>query len=296
MSVEIIDWRITSCCNNTCGFCYAASDLDSIKDTQIEEAITAICSTKCGIVCITGGEPLLNPLFAIKIMMELKKHNLDIYLSTNGTNYLDHINDIEPLLTKLSLPLDGFSVETNGINGRHENSFAIVQKILSVYNNRAHKFPIKVATVLTKKNKDINHFKEIYNFLKQYKIDLWEIYQFIPESRGATHQLEYIVSDEEWADFCCELQSILYDDTNDGYFKVFFSGRKERNTAYFIVQPDTSVIIPLDTFTSSCEELTLGNLLQDDIEDILKKWKKRINKNNVSGLCDTRPLERSTQT
>ncbi|MDR2720450.1 MAG: radical SAM protein, partial [Nitrososphaerota archaeon] len=295
MSVKIVDWRITSLCTGQCGFCYAANELTHINVTDVNKVVDAICSTNCETVCITGGEPLIEPEFAITIMKELKKHNLDIYLSTNGTNYINYINDIEPLIAKLSLPLDGFSVKTNQVNGRLADSFDRVKNILQLYNNRSHSFPIKVATVLTKQNKTIEHFTNMYNFLKDYKIDLWEIYQFIPESRGSVNQEQYAVSDEEWCDFYRSLQPILDRDARDRCFKVFFSGRKERNAAYFIVQPDASVIIPLDDLSTSCEEKNIGNLLTDDIDNIRKEWLKQVNINNVRGLGDVRTLTQSTQ-
>lgn len=281
MSVKVIDWRITTRCNNTCGFCYATSERESVTSTQAKKVIDAIYNMNCETVCITGGEPLLQPSFAIEIMEKLHKLDITVYLSTNGTNYIANIDAIEPLISKLSLPLDGFDVVSNQINGRNTDSFCLTKEILDVYNKRTHVFPIKIATMLTKKNLDIDHFIGIYNFLKNYPIDLWKIYQFIPESRGEMNQQQYDISEYEWTKFIETLQPILDNDADSRQFNVAFTSRKERNSAYFIIQPDATVIVPVDDPSAICTEVHMGNLLTDDKNHILEKWQKRVNNINV---------------
>lgn len=292
MSVKIIDWRITSCCNNTCGFCYAASDLKSVTSAQAEEVIRAIYKTNCDTVCITGGEPLLNADYAIEVMRKLQGLGITIFLSTNGTNYINNINSIEPLISKLSIPLDGFCEKTNQINGRSQDSFNVAKEILDLYKKKNHIFPIKVATVITKKNLNKSHFVGIYNLLKCYSIDLWKIYQFIPESRGIYNQKEYFVSDQEWNCFVGELQPLLDNDAVNRQFNVAFTSRKERNSAYFIVQPDATVIIPIDNQSSICSEVRIGNLLTDNIDYVLSKWQEKVNDINVIGNSEKRSIIR----
>lgn len=292
MSVKIVDWRITSSCDNMCGFCYAASDLPSVALDQIDDVVKAIYETDCETVCITGGEPLLDPNYVIEIMKKLSGLGITIFLSTNGTNYINNIASIEPFLSKLSLPVDGFDAESNSINGRTLKSFVKVKNILELYSKKNHAFPIKISTILSKKSLDIEHFKKIYLFLKQYSIDLWKIYQFIPESRGLNNQKEYAITEKEWNNFKIQLMEYLEEDMNNRQFDIGFAGRNERNSAYFIIQPDASVIIPIDDLDGVCTEETIGNLLTDNTMFLVNQWQEKINSLNVIGNSEKRNITR----
>jgi organic radical activating enzyme len=99
MKLSIIDWRITSKCNNNCEFCYGNKGINTTQN--FDKIIENIKKSGCEAVCITGGEPLLED----KVYYILEKlHNLgiSIYLSTNGTNYMLNKNKIEPYISKLS--------------------------------------------------------------------------------------------------------------------------------------------------------------------------------------------------
>lgn len=275
MKPTIIDWRITSKCNNNCGFCYATNTLESLSPEETENTINAIISTECQAVCITGGEPLMETERAISIIQKLNKYGVSVYLSTNGSLYKENIDAIEPYISKLSLPLDGFSMESNQINGRNASSFDSSKGILEIYKKKRHSFPIKVGTVLSKKNLDIEHFIKIYELLKQYQIDVWKIYQFIPEASGADNMTQYSVSEEEYQRFIDKFCEFLNTDVGTRSFKIMFSSRRERNSAYFIIQPDGTVIIPIDDFSLICREEILGNLKSESIDSIITKWQKR---------------------
>ncbi len=293
MSAQIIDWRVTSKCNSNCGFCYAlnGTTVTDITKQQVEQVVKEIASTQCSSVCITGGEPLLNPQRTIDIMKQLHKYGIALLLSTNGTNFIECINDIEPLISRLSLPLDGYNTQDSTINGRIESNFEKVKEILDLYKKKQHNFPIKIGTLLSKKNMDIEHFKNMHEFLKQYTIDLWKIYQFIPEGRGETNKADYLIEDSLYISFVSELQKYFDSNSLDRNFDITFVSRKERNSAYFIIQPDASVIIPIDD-GAICTEKNIGNLSTNKIYNVMAKWEECNNKMNVIGNNEKRNINR----
>ena len=175
-----------------------------MTDQKIIDEIVHSC---CKSVCITGGEPLLES-DTCDIIQELHERGVSIYLSTNGTKYMEQKGKLEKFIAKLSLPLDGYDEKSNGINGRHifsqgskDESFLAVKEILEYYEHTPHDFAIKIGTVLTKKNADIETFKKMYNFLKNYSIDMWKIYEIIPEGRGIEHSEDLVLTNDELDDF-----------------------------------------------------------------------------------------------
>ena len=172
MNIRVVDWRITAYCNNKCGFCYGCnSEIKDIENrTDIDKVIHFIKRLKCEAVCISGGEPLLCNHFYY-IIEELYKAHIHIYLSTNGTDYLKNREKIEPYISKLSLPLDGYDNETNKIGGRKEGSFDEVKKIMDYYQSNPEKvkFNLKLGTVLDRKMHP-EHLNKLYDFLSNYSI------------------------------------------------------------------------------------------------------------------------------
>ena len=169
-----IDWRICSCCSSDCKFCLAkpsrcmenggmnkkecinCSKMDTtitLTKEQIQKIATDIANSGCRAVMITGGEPTeYEPLSMILETIHKENETLEIYLSTNGSQYLKKINEIEKHISKLSLPLDGFDKDSNKCNGRQ--NFDDVVNILNHYNDvhkDAKNLSIKVGTVLSKK-------------------------------------------------------------------------------------------------------------------------------------------------
>lgn len=81
---KIIDWRITSTCNCLCSYCYASEVIDSVSKKNENIILKKICDSECEIVCISGGEPLLDYTRVINIIKMLKKYNKKIFLLCNN--------------------------------------------------------------------------------------------------------------------------------------------------------------------------------------------------------------------
>lgn len=280
---QVIDWRITAKCNSTCEYCYGSAALRSLESDEKKVIINKIVQSKCKNVCISGGEPLLDD-DAVNIITELHNRGIAVFLSTNGTKYFDYRHELEGRISKLSLPLDGYDEDSNGINGRclvdsknKEGSFTAVKNILDYYTNTSRNFSIKVGTVLTKRNANVEHFCKIYEFLKHYSIDQWKIYEFIPEGRGADNKDDLILSKEELEQFLNKIIPLQNKIREDNKFPLVIATRKMRNSAYFIIQPDGTVIIPIDSFaTNIVKESVVGDLKKNSFERILEEWRSRV--------------------
>lgn len=296
---NVIDWRITAKCNSGCNYCYASANLPEMSSDSIKRTIKAIVDAGCKTVCISGGEPLLSEN-ALSIIKQLHSNGISIYLSTNGIEYMKHHVDLEKYISKLSLPLDGFDENSNSINGRitslneegNISCFETVKEILDYYEQHPHNFAIKIGTVLTSRNLNINHFKKMYDFLKGYSIDLWKIYEFIPEGRGK-NQTSLLLPHKELEAFLKEFKELQEFISSEGHFDCLIATRSMRNTAYFIIQPNGTVIIPIDGGEAGVTEKLVGDLTAQNITDILKEWGKHISFIKHNANYETRQISRS---
>ncbi len=297
---NIIDWRITSKCNCGCDYCYASAELPEMSQDTIDRTIEEIVKSGCKTVCISGGEPLLSNN-AIHIIRQLHSRGISIYLSTNGIEYMKYREELEKYISKLSLPLDGYDEESSKTNGRessHEgasigSSFQAVKDILDYYEGHPHNFAIKVGTVLTSKNLSIGYYKKIYEFLKNYSIDLWKIYEFIPEGRGKINQSALAISADKLSAFSEDFKLFQESISPIAKFNCVLATRSMRNAAYFIIQPNGTVIVPIDKNEAGVTEVSIGDLTKQDIADILVEWHKQASSIKHNANYETRCVARS---
>jgi len=233
-------------------------------------------------VCISGGEPLLddNGERAFYIVKTLREKGIkNIFLSTNGTNFLEieKKRGISKYLDKLSMPLDGFDSKSICCNGRSAESFETIIEVLKYFlslKNQGEVIPdIKISTVLTANNiHDYSYWENIHRIIKKYPVKLWKIYDFIPENRGEQNRdsLQYDAKDfDAFADRIDLLKS------NETHLSIEIAKRSSRSDIYFIIRPDGKVIIPKDVGERT-EEIIIGNLLEDDNNKILDQWNNKI--------------------
>lgn len=299
MNIRVVDWRITVSCNNNCSFCYGCSSeiKDIEKREEIDKIIDFIKRLKCEAVCISGGEPLLCSHFYY-ILEELYKAHIHIYLSTNGTGYLSNREKIEPYISKLSLPLDGYDDDSNQIGGRRKGSFNEVKSILDFYKDNPEKvkFKFKIGTVLDRKMHP-EHLNKLYDLLSGYSIlSKWKIFELIPEGKG----LMYKSTDYDTS-FYENYKKILKEYVSRrkvNNFEIDFSHRKDRDSAYFVILANGNAIIPVDELyingKDQVDEKNLGNVITDDMDSIIERWKSNCNENNCIAIYEKRTDSKSS--
>jgi DNA-binding Lrp family transcriptional regulator/MoaA/NifB/PqqE/SkfB family radical SAM enzyme len=275
MIPSVVDWRITSACDMNCPFCYGPKGIRSMNREDAISTINLLHNMGVETICISGGEPLLHENI-VEILKTINSKGMGIFLSTGGNLYLKYKDAIENYLTKLSLPLDGYSAEIHTLNGRTAENYQNVLSILEGYRNKDRSFQIKIATLLTSRNIAIEkNLIEIYNLLLNYSIDLWKIYELLPEGRGAKNY--------DALGYGADLFTHVTDSLNKKIaisptFQIVLSRRTERDLGYFIIQPNGDVVIPKDDGIIN-EEL-MGNILEDPIETIISKWQSLVNYRN----------------
>lgn len=278
MIPSIIDWRVTSTCDMNCPFCYGPKNIKSMEENEAIKVIDILHKMGIETICISGGEPLLYPNI-VEIMKIINEKGMDIFLSTGGNYYLEYRDKIEKYITKLSLPLDGCTAEIHSLNGRTEKNYHNVLSILKYYKTNSRDFQIKIATLLTSRNIAIeNNLVNLYNLLMKYPIDLWKIYELLPEGRA--------IQNYNTLGYHTDLYTLITDTLNKKIeiaptFQIVLSRRKERDLGYFIIQPNGDVVIPEDE--GVVNEKILGNILVDPIESIISNWQNLVNYRNYLG-------------
>lgn len=282
--VKVIDWRITALCQCECDFCYGSEHSWTLSRNQLECVLDAIKQSGCEAVCISGGEPLLykNTCEVIRRISEMGKK---VYLSTNGYLYLNNIEKIEPYITKLSLPLDGYDADSNTINGRRQDSFDAVLKILKYYKTHSCSFAIKIGTVVTQRNNNTEHFERMKSLIQNYSIGMWKIYEFIPEGRGYANRYSLDLSTEQREEFEHFIDKLSFESD----FCIRFISKERRDAAYLIILPTAEVMIPISN--GDCfNEKVLGSILYDDWEYIESSWKNEVLLSNYNDNSNSRNI------
>lgn len=216
-------------------------------------------------VLLTGGEPLIRKDFD-KILEELRKYKFKIFLDTNGDLFFEHKDAILKYVDIIGLPVD-FSDSSYRNRYNLRNILEILQ-----YFKKLKKHPrIRIGTVVTKDN--FKKLREIGELIKKYPIDIWKIYQFLPQNLNALKNKSSLEVSQKQFNLVAEKMENSF----SGFFKVIISKRENRNRAYFSIDPDGMVSVPIDDNLSVCEQKKVGNVFDNDI---VEKWEKIVFKEN----------------
>lgn len=193
----MVDWFITSLCNDKCAFCFAP--FNYLSEVPTLELYLNICDhiSKLGFTRITlcGGEPTLVPEL-IQIIDRLNKLGIEIVFYTNGIN-VGKIKSIADKLALLSLPLEYPRLNQLEWFRSKKSQEGTFQCLEYFEFKKPSNLKIKIGTVVNRHNIEV--IEELYEVIRGYKsIDIWRLYQFSPAGRGLINQNQYTVSDEEF--------------------------------------------------------------------------------------------------
>lgn len=261
-----IFWSVISRCNNSCEYCYAAKNFRRLPTKKVFEIINLLCQLNIKRVVVSGGEPLLHPEID-KIIKTLHKKNIEICLDTNA-DFFDKHKKIIKYISFIGLPID---FPSNRMSFRNRNNLKNVLSALE-YLSKIKKPPkIRIGTVVTKVNHQ--YLPQIYNLIKDYPIDLWKIYQFIPIGRfGKRSKSKLYINENAF------LSAIKFIKNKKINFRTSFSSMKKRDDAYFFLEADGRVFLPGDS-----KENDRGSYIGDIFDpEIMQKWLKVANYKNYS--------------
>jgi len=263
----VICFRITSKCNYDCKYCYGPKDVADLDLDSLKIIFNLLARGGARAIVLTGGEPLLRADI-VEIFHELRENNFKIFLDTNGDYFFKYKELINSQVDTLGLPID---YSSNDLGYRSRNNHDNVLAILDYNKDRPKKPKIKIGTVLSKENMD--DLADMAELLRQYQVDIWKIYQFIPFGVNGVNNKNDLTIDAH----VLEDAILLIKDAYYKYFKTVFSKRSDRNRAYFMINPDGTVFMPVDDMVGDCQQRVIGNIFEGDI---FSKWNKVVSKIN----------------
>ncbi len=272
----IITIYITSKCNNDCKHCFGPKNVVEMDFLKLKELFCLLHAREVKAILLTGGEPLLRDDFG-EILKELKRYNIKIFLDTNGDLFFRYKDLISEYVNFLGLPID-----FPDSSYRNKNNLKTILEILSYYKELKKRPIIRLGTVVTKDN--LKRLNGIGELLKNYPVDIWKIYQFVPQNYNAIKNRSFLeISQREFDETTQGIKDIF-----SGNFKVVISRRENMNRAYFFIASDGTVFMPVDDL-NICRQTKIGNIFDEDISD---KWKKVVSEkhyiNNAEATFDCR--------
>lgn len=155
-NLHSVHLSLSSQCNLRCKYCYAAERIESkhphLTLEQYKQVIDELCSISSDITfTITGGEPLLNPLWQ-PIAQHIKEKGCTLLLLSNGLLINEkNINFIKQHFNLVTLSLDGPTPQSHKLT-RGDN-FKAVMKALKLLEE--HNVEHTISMTVTRLN--INH-------------------------------------------------------------------------------------------------------------------------------------------
>lgn len=260
----VITLRITSRCNNDCRYCFGPKDKKELDLSNLKKIFRLLSKNGAKAVVLTGGEPTMREDFD-KILQELKKNKLSVFLDTNGDLFFEHSGAILAHVDVIGLPVD-----FPGGSYRNEDNFKAVFAALDHIASQKNRPMIRIGTVVTRDNFEI--LEKIGQILTKYPIDVWKLYQFTPQAVSALKNRSSLEIPQKDFDRVARKISGRFRKN----FKVVISSRKDRNRAYFFLDPDGTVFIPNDDM-HICRQVKVGRILD---QNIVSKWRRVVLKNN----------------
>lgn len=188
-------WNITARCNQNCLYCHRFLNVRELRYEENKQILDNLIRDGVTHITWTGGEALLYPDL-YKLIKFSKENGVYNRVITNGKLLVDNY-DVLNYLSDLTISLDSIRPQTNLKLGRGEKHFENIKNILDyIQNGKYKKLKVNVNTVVNKQN--INEIKELGEFLNQYKIGIWKLYNFIPlrETAQKNRQLFEITESE----------------------------------------------------------------------------------------------------
>ncbi len=312
-------WNITNACNLKCAHCYEDAGKRSSNELTNQEIIRGleiISKASATSIAFSGGEPTSNPHITdyIKLTKELGMYPA---MATNGykLSKQSKLNKfVDAGLEFVQISIDGLNLETHdsfrGVEGSWDKA------IQAVENSVDADLFVEVATTVTTHN--IDEIPDIIEFIRDIGAHWFMIYNFIPTGNG-TNISEMDISPKNRF----ELLKSAYNENMNGNMQVLSTAPQYAPVAESL-QTDSSVIpthfynpqyknpqlTQLAEFVGGCgagrfymgiepnrdlypcvffprtEELKLGNLMNDDFDQIWKENNLLVDLRNKDLLQD----------
>jgi radical SAM protein with 4Fe4S-binding SPASM domain len=296
-----IVWNITKACNMKCVHCYENAGRKSKSELSADEVINGLNRmAEAGVTSIafSGGEPSIHP-HILDFIEFTEDKGMCAAMATNGYTLANKNKTqefIDAGLEFIQISLDGTNPDTHdafrGVSGAWERAVSTVENFVD-----AGIF-VEVATTVTEHNMD--EIPEMIDFVRDLGVNWFMLYNFIPTGKG-TEIMDMDLSPKERS----QLLETAYAETNNEmqilstapqYAAVAESMLSKESTMipthFYNPEYTNPAIMQLADFIGGCgagrfymsvepngdmypcvffphkKEVKLGNLLQNDFEEI----------------------------
>ena len=302
-----IDMVLTTKCNFRCRHCFIKNNSDGFTMNFLlwKRIIDKLCNQGLTSVVVTGGEPLLYKELT-PILNYINDKKLNIYLLTNGylidDNFIEEIRKFNNVIVQVSL--DGSNSITQKYQRLIENSFDVVTKNIKKLTDSG--IVVNVAMVLNKQNIYDLYNGSMFDLCEKLRVNMLAITPTVINIENAKTNKKMFLDIEEVIKMIEFVKSTV--NSNKYGYKIIVSTapslvednsikkikgkrfRCRRGTNSFSVRPNGDVFVCSDFAEVGFSDYILGNILNDNLDDILNKLNKiSINKiemlDKIKGVC-----------
>lgn len=247
---------LTLRCNQNCRYCHRFLGIDEVSFEENKRIINRIAEDGITNITFTGGEPLIYPN-VLELVKLAKEKGLKVKLITNGSMLANNQNmrEIYNYLDSITFSIDSCDNEINEKLGR---SYSHAENIKTVLDSlKGIDLNVNINTVVSRVN--IDKLEELGQFLREYKINAWRIFKFIPLRETAkVNEKEFEISKAEF-----RINKTLFT-SFPNINKVEYREENDMESKYVLIMPNGNVVI-----TENKEDVTIGNILENSISELL---------------------------
>ncbi len=261
-NMHIIHWLISEKCNENCKFCYANFGNKFISLKEAKRIVDLLRKEGFDTIKFTGGEPLLYPHIK-KILSYCKSKKIRTELHTNGLLISNSfLKNIKKYVDELSLSLDGSNEEiqtkVTRLKVHYSKNIEILKKL------KKPNIEISLKTLVCKINQE--DIIALGMILSNFKIKSWVLFEFRPLGKGKMNRKMFEISHNKYEFIKKE---VIKKFTKK--FKLIFISKEIGHSPYVFINSSGDIF----TIHPNLEkDVFIGNLLKQDVREIIKKIKK----------------------
>lgn len=248
---------LTLKCNQNCRYCHRFLGIDEVSFEDNKRIINKIAEDGIKNMTFTGGEPLLYPNI-IELVKLAKEKGLKVKLITNGSVLANNpkMREIYNYLDSITFSIDSCDNEINEKLGR---SYKHAENIKTVLESlKGKELNVNINTVVSRVN--IEKLEELGQFLREYKINAWRIFKFIPLRETAKiNEKEFEISKAEF-----RINKTLFTSFQN-ISKVEYREENDMESKYVLIMPNGNIVV-----TENKKDVTIGNILENSISELLR--------------------------
>ncbi|MGN1208072.1 MAG: LysR substrate-binding domain-containing protein [Christensenellales bacterium] len=185
-------WNITNKCNANCEHCFRDRNKQEISLENNLIILNKICDF-VDEISFSGGEVLLYNDF-IDLLRNTYNKKIKCSITTNSLLLtFENLKEIMKYINRITFSLDYLFDDDNEKYGRGKNYAEHLKRAISWVKQINSNFPIKINTVLTKRNLSI--IPQLYQFIKNNGVQTWQLMRYC-NFRQANSELE--ITDEDF--------------------------------------------------------------------------------------------------